>query len=128
MKMLGKVTDRNVWKFLRKTSMMGFLSVKLQTYSVQTATLKRTHHRFFLQYLPKTSCLKKNEKRKSLLFEKKVYDGPTPEQGCSAVVHNPQFYRKSRAHVRPSCRSVESSNILTGKTPQWSLFPEKLQV
>ena len=39
MKMLGKVTDRNVWKFLRKTSMMGFLSVKLQTYSVQTATL-----------------------------------------------------------------------------------------
>ena len=90
--------------------------------------IKRTHHRFFLQYLPKTSCLKKNEKRKSLLFEKKVYDGPTPEQGCSAVVHNPQFYRKSRAHVRPSCRSVESSNILTGKTPQWSLFPEKLQV
>ena len=28
-----------VWKFLRKTSMMDFHPVKLQTYSVQTATL-----------------------------------------------------------------------------------------
>ena len=28
-----------VWKFLRKAFMMDFLSVKLQTYSVQNATL-----------------------------------------------------------------------------------------
>ena len=38
--------------------------------------IRRTHHRFFLEYLPKTSCLKKNNKRKSLFFEKKFYDGP----------------------------------------------------
>ena len=33
--------------------------------------IKRTHQGFFLEYLQKTNCLKKNKKRKSLLFEKK---------------------------------------------------------
>ena len=33
------------------------------------------------------------------------------------AVHNPRFFQKSGAHVRPSCRSAESSNIFTGKTP-----------
>ena len=56
--------------------MMRFLSVMLQTYSVQTNfAMKRTHHKFFLEYVPKT-CLRKNKKRKSLLFEKKDNDGP----------------------------------------------------
>ena len=57
-----------VWKFLKKIFTMEFLSIKVQTYSV-------TGHRFFLEYLQKTNCLKKNEKIKSLLFEEKVYDG-----------------------------------------------------
>ena len=39
-------------------------------------TIKRTHHRFFLEYVPKTSCLKNNGKSKSLFFEKKVYGRP----------------------------------------------------
>ena len=33
--------------------------------------VKRTHHRFFSEYLPETSCLKKNKKRKSLFFLRK---------------------------------------------------------
>ena len=37
--------------------------------------IKKTCHRFIMEYLPKTNCLKKNKKR-SLLFNKKVYDGP----------------------------------------------------
>ena len=37
--------------------------------------IKRTHRRFFLEYVPKTSCLKNNGKSKSLFFEKKVYGG-----------------------------------------------------
>ena len=38
-------------------------------------TIKRTHHRFFLEYVPKPS-LKKNKKRKScFFFIKKVYGG-----------------------------------------------------
>ena len=32
--------------------------------------IKITHHRYFLEYVPKTSCLKKQ------YFEKKVYGGP----------------------------------------------------
>ena len=38
--------------------------------------IKRTHHRLFLEYVPKTIYFKKNKKRNCLLFEKKVYDGP----------------------------------------------------
>ena len=33
--------------------------------------IKRTHYRFFLENVPKTSCLKKKA-----VFEKKVYGGP----------------------------------------------------
>ena len=43
--------------------------------------IKRTHHRFFLEYVFKTS----------------------------PVVHNPRFFQKTGAYVRPSCRSAESS-------------------
>ena len=32
--------------------------------------IKIAHHRYFLEYVPKTSCLKKQ------YFEKKVYGGP----------------------------------------------------
>ena len=46
--------------------MKEFLPVKLQTYNVQTATMLL---RYFLEYVPKTSCLKKQ------YFEKKVYGG-----------------------------------------------------
>ena len=35
---------------------------------------KRTHHIFFLEYVPKTSYIKKY--LKSSFFEKKVYGGP----------------------------------------------------
>ena len=44
--------------------MKEFLSVKLQTFAIKIA-----HHRHFLEYVPKTSCLKKH-------FEKKVSGGP----------------------------------------------------
>ena len=46
--------------------MKEFLPVKLQTYSVQTATMLL---RYFLKYVPKTSCLKKQ------YFEKKSMVG-----------------------------------------------------
>ena len=46
--------------------MKEFLPVKLQTYSVQTATML---FRYFLKYVPKTSCLKKQ------YFEKKSMVG-----------------------------------------------------
>ena len=79
--------------------------------------IKRTHRRFFLEYVTKTCCLE-TTKSKSF-FEKKVHRGPTSSSSCSPVVYNPQFYQKRGAHVRPSCRSAESSNIITDKLPWW---------
>ena len=35
------------------------------------------------------------------------------------------FMKKNGAHVRPSCRSAESSNIFTGKCLWWRLFFNK---
>ena len=37
-------------------------------------TIKRTHHRFFLDYVRQASCLKNNENRKSIFLE--VYGEP----------------------------------------------------
>ena len=39
--------------------------------------LKRTHHKFFLEYVLKI-CLKKNKKRKPF-FSEKVYGGPASQ-------------------------------------------------
>ena len=51
--------------------MKEFILVKLQTYNVQTATLLLRQMSYtFLEYVAKTSCLKKQH------FEKKVYGGP----------------------------------------------------
>ena len=58
-----------VWKFLRKTSMKEFLAVKLQTFAIKIA-----HHRYFLEYVPKTSCLKKHFEKKNILRKKSMMD------------------------------------------------------
>ena len=61
-----------VWKFLRKTSSEGISfsnATNLQCSDCNFA-IKIAHHRYFLEYVPKTSCLKKQ------YFEKKVYGGP----------------------------------------------------
>ena len=59
---------------------------------------------------------------KNNILKKKVYGGPYSSLSCSPVVHSPQFYEKTGAHVRPSCRSAESSDIFTGKCLWWRLF------
>ena len=67
MKMLRKIIDG---KSLGKTSVKEFVSVKvinLQCLDCNFA-IKIAHHRYFLEYVPKTSCLKKQ------YFEK--YGGP----------------------------------------------------
>ena len=78
MKMLGKTTDCDSLEISHENFYDGvsFSKVKNIQSSGCNFSIKRTHHRFFLEYVPKTSCLKRNEKTKSLLFEKKVYDEP----------------------------------------------------
>ena len=78
MKMLWEITDRERLEFSQENFYDGVSFSKntnLQRSDCNFA-IKRTHHRFFLEYLQKSSCLKKNKKRKSLFFENKVYDGP----------------------------------------------------
>ena len=73
MKMLWKITD---WESLEISQENFFDGVSFsKNTNLQRSdcnfAIKRTHHRFFLEYLPKTSCLKKNKKRKSLFFWEK---------------------------------------------------------
>ena len=58
-----------VRKFLGKTSMKEFLLVKLQTFAIKIA-----HHRYFLKYVPKTSCLTKHFEKKNILRKKSMVD------------------------------------------------------
>ena len=58
-----------VWKVLRKTSLIELILVKLHA-AVYYSTIKRLHHRLFLEYVPTTACPKK-------CVEKKFYGEPT---------------------------------------------------
>ena len=76
--MLGKITDWKSLEIPQENFYDGVSSSKVTNLqcSVCNFAIKRTHHRFFLEHVPETRCLKKNKKRNSLLFEKKDYDGP----------------------------------------------------
>ena len=78
MKMLGKITDCESLEISQENfyDEVSFSKVTNLQCLDCNFSIKRTHHRFFLEYVPKTSCLKRNEKTKSLLCEKKVYDEP----------------------------------------------------
>ena len=78
MKMLGKITDCESLEISHGNFYDGvsFSKVKNLQCSGCNFSIKRTHRRFLLEYVPKTSCLKRNKKSKSLLFEKKVDDEP----------------------------------------------------
>ena len=69
--MLRKKTDWKkliiFWNFYNRVS---FRRVTSLQFSGCNFTIKRTHHKFFLEYIPKTSCLKKE------YFKKKLYAGP----------------------------------------------------
>ena len=120
--MLRKIIDGKSLEISQKNVYEGVSFSKVTSLQCSDCNfaIKRTHRRFVLEYVTKTCCLE-TTKSKSF-FEKKVNRGPTSSSSCSPVVYNPQFYQKSGAHVRPSCRSAESSNIFTGKCLWWRLF------
>ena len=78
MKILDKITDRESLEISQDNlcDEVPFNKVISHQCSGCKFAIKTTHHRFFLEYIPKTNCRKRNEKRKSLLFEKNIYDGP----------------------------------------------------
>ena len=68
MKMLRKIIDCESLESSQENVYDGvsFSKVASLQCSDCNLALKRTHHRFFLKYVPKTSCLKKNKKIKSI--------------------------------------------------------------
>ena len=73
MKMLWKINDCESLEISQENFYDGVSFSKNTNLQCSDCNLaiKRTHHRFFLEYPPKSSCLKKIKKRKSLLCEKK---------------------------------------------------------
>ena len=69
--MLRKKTDwESLIIFQNVCNRVSFSRVTSLQFSGCNFTIKRNHHKFFLQYIPKTSCLRKE------YFEKKLYAGP----------------------------------------------------
>ena len=69
--MLEKITDCESLEISQENfyDAVSFCKVtKLQCSDCNFA-IERTHHRFYLEYVPKTSCFKNNKNRNSLLFE-----------------------------------------------------------
>ena len=72
MNMLRKIIDGKSLKISHENVYEGvsFNKVTDLQCSGCNFAMKIAHHRYFLEYVPKTSCLKKQ------YFEKKVYGGP----------------------------------------------------
>ena len=72
MKMLRKIIDGKSLEISPENVYEGvsFSKVTNLQCSDYNFAIKIAHHRYFLEYVPKTSCLKKQ------YFEKKVYAGP----------------------------------------------------
>ena len=78
--------------------------------------IKRTRHRFLLEYVPKNSCLKNSKKRKSIFFPEKSLWWTSILIKLQPCSEQPLILSKSGAYVRPSCRSAVEA-IFTGKPP-----------
>ena len=72
MKMLRKIIDGKSLEISQENVYVGvsFSKVTSLQRSDCNFAIKIDHHRYFLEYVPKTSCLKKQ------YFEKKVYGEP----------------------------------------------------
>ena len=113
MKTLRKINKS--LEFFRKASMMQFLS-KVECLQCPDCnfSIERLHHRFFPQYVSKSSCLKKNILRKKSMMENVLIKlRPAISQYKAR-----NFIKKelNRDHVRPFCRSAENSNVFFEKT------------
>ena len=102
--MLRKITDCKSLKISQKNYMMEFLQCSDCNFAI-----KGTHHRLFLEYVLKTSCFKKNILRKKSTVDQRL----NKAADLQYTILN--FFQKSGAHVRPSCRCTEGSNIFIGK-------------
>ena len=71
MKMLREINDSASLEISQANvyDAVSFSKVASLLCSDCSLVIKRTRNRLFLEYVPKSSCLRKNKKRKSLFFE-----------------------------------------------------------
>ena len=69
--MLQKMIDCESSKIFQKNfyNRVSFSKVTSLQFSDCSFTIKRTHHRFFLEHVTKTSCLKKNILRENSMVD-----------------------------------------------------------
>ena len=110
MKMLRKIIDCESLETSQENVYDGvsFSKVKSLPRSDYNFTIKRTYHTFILEYVPKASFFQKNILRKKTMVGQRLIK-------LQPFSTQPSIFSRNEAHVRPSCRSAESSNIFTGK-------------
>ena len=113
-----------VWRFLRKAASVVIFFSKVDSLQCLdcNSSINRLHHRFFPQYVSKSSCLEKNILRKKSIMENVLIK----LKPCSTKLAILSKAELSRAHIRPSCRSAENSNVFTEKPPRWGLLFSKV--
>ena len=112
MKMLREIINCKSFQIFLKNfyAEVSFSKVRSLQCADSNFAIKRTHHTFFWNMYRKL----KRIKRESIFLRKEsLVDQPLNK----FTVHNPKFYERRAAHVRPSCRRTESSNTFTGKLP-----------
>ena len=129
MKMLRKITDDNSLEISQENVYEGISFRKVTNLQCSNCNfaMKIAHHRYFLEYVPKTSCLKKHFEKKNI-FRKKTTVDQLLNKVATLQYTALSLMKKNGAHVRPACRSAESSNIFTSKCLWWRLFSLKMQV
>ena len=77
MKMLRKIIHCESFEISQENfdDALSFCKVASLQCSDGNFAISRTYRRYFLEHVPKTSCPKRNKKRKSISFEEKVYGG-----------------------------------------------------
>ena len=72
--MLRKTTDWESLKIFQKKfyNVVSFSKATSLQFSDCNFTIKRTHYRFFLEYVPKISCLKRNILRKNSMVDQRL--------------------------------------------------------
>ena len=110
----------NVWKLLRKTSVMNlFRKVANLQCTDCDSTINRLHHRLFSEYVLKTSCHKK-------IFLRKISILCQHSNNVTALQRTARNFTKIVALVSPFWKSAGNSDEFTRKRLWWKLLFNKV--
>ena len=122
--MLRKINDRKSLEISHQNVYDGIFFSKVVCLQCPdcNSSIKSLHHRFFPQYISKSSCFKKNILRKKSMMEN-VLIKLRPCSTKPAILSKTEL---NRVYVRPFCRSTENANVFTKKSPRRRLLFSKV--